>query len=500
MPEKTHMGLKAREIVIPLVVGLAVALLQAVFSGPDLIRLILYFFVGLGLAGVGLLVYRFLRDRTSRVSVDDLRRTARVQAERRDRSQPVTSSAGEKARVWADVKPEDLLAIDNLQNLTRNERDRLLEPYVGQWLRIEGIVDDVQGRPDDAIVFVYISERDHRVTAEFKDEKQRASSLRKGIPIGAIGSFRNAQGYVNTIYLTDCEFAQIDSSVRLKSEPQAQKPVAAQEALPETGVVAPFNALLADHGREFSGADVGKTETFRITKMFGFKWSPSAGIVIGGLHGTLNGIPHTWTFDNNMNPYYPAKYAPPPDVPGNYYFSIDNIEPGTPWTITVLYDSDDRKTGLTPWDGVLTNEDEVGPQIDFQKQSEVRLRVKPLQGTQWRFGFKFSRNAEFSKGRYSSGYPLWHLQKEQDSNDLAFTYYDELSRGRGALLCSEYGDKEIDLLIRRKDDQLMITADCNPSYAGTFDARSHRFAMLTAWADGRPFRIGVQLGPSRTES
>jgi hypothetical protein len=152
------------------------------------------------------------------------------------------------------------------------------------------------------------------------------------------------------------------------------------------------------------------------------------------------------------------------------------------------------------WEKVFTDKDEVGPQIDFQTQAEVRLRITPLQGTQWRFGFKFSRSAEFSKGRYSSGCPLWHLQKEQDSNDLGFTYYDEQSRGRGALLCADRADKEVGLLMRRIDERLVIMVDCNPAYTGTLDAHSHRFALPTAWADGRPFRIRVQLEVLRLES
>jgi len=135
------LNLRAREIVIPLVVGLVVALLQALFSGPDLIRIILYFFVGLGLAGLGLLAYRFLRDARSRVSVDDLVKGARLEANRRE-TEPALSPKGQKVRIWADVRPEDLIAIDDMKDLTRNERDRLLEPYVGQWFSIDGVVDD----------------------------------------------------------------------------------------------------------------------------------------------------------------------------------------------------------------------------------------------------------------------------------------------------------------------------------------------------------------------
>jgi len=340
-----NLRMRARDIVIPLVVGLTVAFLQAIFSGPDLIRLIVYFFVGLGLAGVGLLAYRSVSGRRSRTSQNDLIRAGRMEADRRERNTAALPKA-DHVRSWADVKPEDLLAIDKMDNLTRNERNRLLEPYIGQWFTVEGVVDDVHGRPNDPTVHVYISERDHRVIADFKNDKARASSLRKGLPIRVIGSLHHAQGYIESIYLEDCEFGEIDRSVRPQPEPQTPAATAANEKSPvarppmdkSVEVGAPFGAPVAEHGREFSGVGVGKTQPFRATKRFGFKWSPSAGIVIGALHGTLNGIPHSWTFDNNVNPYFPAKYAPPPDSSGNYHFSIDNITAGTEWTITVLYD------------------------------------------------------------------------------------------------------------------------------------------------------------------
>jgi hypothetical protein len=342
--------LRPREIVIPLAVGLAGALIQALFSGPDLIRITVYFFVGLALAGVGLLAYRYLNNRRSRPSLDDLLRAARTEANRRDAT-ATDSRKVEKERIWADVKPEDVIAIDNMDNLTRNERNRLLEPYIGQWFTVDGVVDDVQGTVQDPIVHVYIREREHRVSADFTQEKARASSLRKGVPVRVIGSFNHVQGYIETIYLEAGEFVEIARSVPPQSAAkiqEAQIPMEKlQERIPEAAaphgikpadVVVPFQAVVAHDGLRFSGVGLGKTETFRVTKLFGFKWIPNAGIVIGALHGTLNGIPHSWTFDNNMNPYFPAKYGTPPDVPGNYYFTVDNIRAGTAWTITFLYE------------------------------------------------------------------------------------------------------------------------------------------------------------------
>jgi hypothetical protein len=287
--------LRAREILIPLVVGLIVALLQALFSGLDLIRIILYFFVGLGLAGLGLLAYRFVRGARSRVSLDDIVRGARMEANRR-KTEPALSPTAQKVRIWADVRPEDLMAIDDMKDLTRNERDRLLEPYVGQWFSIDGVVDDVAGTADRDDVVVYVAEREHRVAAHVKKEKERASSLRKGIAVRIDGSFRSVQGYLKTITLGDCEFVAPErrqETIVAKEAPQeAARQVQSVEPAKGPAVV-PFRALEAEHGTEFSGLGVGKTETFHVTKQFGFRWAPSTGILIGGLHGTLNGnSPH----------------------------------------------------------------------------------------------------------------------------------------------------------------------------------------------------------------
>src|SRR5712691_7213504 len=162
--------------------------------------------------------------------------------------------------------------------------------------------------------------------------------------------------------------------------------------------------------------------------------------------------------------------------------------------------SDSTTRGLAKWERVFAVENAVGPAIDFNKQTEVRLRVKALKGDQWRFGLKFSRSDEFSTGRYASGYPLWQLQKEQDSNDLAFSEYDELARGRGALLWPGYRYEEITILIRRSGSQLVIKIDELPTWSRMFDARSHRYAQPAAWADGREFQLRVQLEVLSTAS
>jgi hypothetical protein len=103
---------------------------------------------------------------------------------------------------------------------------------------------------------------------------------------------------------------------------------------PPSRLPSPSPTPPAQQGPPFSGEGVGQTPTFNATRPFGFKWTPNKGIVMGSLHGTVNGQPWGWTFDNNVNPYYPNN--PPPDIPGDSVFSIDNIAPGTHWTITVL--------------------------------------------------------------------------------------------------------------------------------------------------------------------
>jgi hypothetical protein len=154
-------------------------------------------------------------------------------------------------------------------------------------------------------------------------------------------------------------------------------------------------------------------------------------------------------------------------------------------------------TGLAKWERVFGVEDEVGPPIDFARLSEVRFRVKPLRGNQWRFGLKFSSSDEFAAGRYSPGYPLWHLTKDENQDALSQTYYDEFARGRGSLVRRLYHDDEIAVTVRRiEDSKLAISVDGDPGWAGTFDFRSHRHAQPSAWADGREFVVRVQLEAS----
>jgi hypothetical protein len=332
MREVSDLSVRLREIVIPLVVGLGIALIQAIFTGPDLVRFLVYFLIGLTLATLIVLVFTYASRRVSRVAIGGA-----------SLGENQVSASGivierKLKRSWLNVRAEDLIDIAKMQNLTLAERDRLLAPYIGQWLAVEGPVADVRGTPEGRAITVSIDERNHNVDAHFVQDKVRASSLRKGVSVHVVGQLVSVTG--GGLQISECEFIeQQKTSTPTQIADKASAPLLPpSSAFLKTRESAPDKP--AQHGTQFSGIGVGKTPMFHAERAFGFRWTPSNGIVIGAQRGTLNEIPHGWTFDNNLNPYFPAKIAPPPDVPGDFHFTVDNIAKDTPWTITVLYDAE----------------------------------------------------------------------------------------------------------------------------------------------------------------
>jgi hypothetical protein len=92
--------LRPREIVVPLLVGLAVAFIQTIFSGPDLVRIIVYFFVGLVLTALFVLLFRYARGRPSRTSINDLGQAARLGAESPKARESPSNPKTERTRAW----------------------------------------------------------------------------------------------------------------------------------------------------------------------------------------------------------------------------------------------------------------------------------------------------------------------------------------------------------------------------------------------------------------
>lgn len=328
------MSLRLREIVIPLAVGLGVALIQAVFTGPDLVRLLVYFLVGLSVATLAVVVFRFA-SHYSRRSVDGLTVSKFLDAP----ATPYAIAPNAKGeRVWLSIAVEDVIAYEKMPNMTRNERDRLVAPYIGQWVRVAGQVEDVNGTPDKPVVAVSIKERGHHVDAQFTQHKVRASSLRKGVAVQVIGQIRAVFDF--GVQIRDSEFVEPQKSL-------SPSEIADEATEPVPPAVPSMSDEIRDYlaarelpriVKEFSGRGVGKTSTFQVTRDFGFAWGPKEAIAVAHMHGTLNGIPHSWAFGSNPNPYYPYKFGPPPDAPGDFYFTIDNIRPETKWWITVLYE------------------------------------------------------------------------------------------------------------------------------------------------------------------
>jgi hypothetical protein len=146
----------------------------------------------------------------SRLGVHAPRELKRADS-KRPSGQRVTKAAGDKntesvvtVRPLADLTAEDLIKIERDGELTTTEKNRLLEPYIGQRLKAEGQVDNVWGTAESPVVGVSIIERDHFVDAHFMADKARASLLRKGVAVRIRGELESVADY--GITLRECSF------------------------------------------------------------------------------------------------------------------------------------------------------------------------------------------------------------------------------------------------------------------------------------------------------
>ncbi len=114
-------------------------------------------------------------------------------------------------RVYSDATPAELLALGTTPGLTSAERARLLEPHVGKWLRIEGVVDDVnadykvQAGFVQVAIDVGIDPAKSPILTFFRSDLDRVTALRKGARIRVEGKFSGSGPMGNAVVLDECE-------------------------------------------------------------------------------------------------------------------------------------------------------------------------------------------------------------------------------------------------------------------------------------------------------
>jgi hypothetical protein len=111
-------------------------------------------------------------------------------------------------RIYTDATPVDLLALGNTPNLTNAERARLLAPHLGKWLRIEGLVDEVNPQTSWVQVLITKPVADSAMPlmiAHFDSDLDRVVALRKGAQIRVAGKFDGLSVMNVALTLSDCE-------------------------------------------------------------------------------------------------------------------------------------------------------------------------------------------------------------------------------------------------------------------------------------------------------
>jgi hypothetical protein len=112
--------------------------------------------------------------------------------------------ASNESRSFTDATPNYLLQIYN--NHTDIQASRLVQPYMGKWMKVEGIVEQVAPEPYGGGIYAVIAyDKDAFLGLRFKANwHDRVFSLVKGDRIAVVGRLENVQPMGLT--LSECEF------------------------------------------------------------------------------------------------------------------------------------------------------------------------------------------------------------------------------------------------------------------------------------------------------
>jgi hypothetical protein len=109
-------------------------------------------------------------------------------------------------RKFTDATAAEIIAIGTTPNLTGAERSRLFAPYVGKWLRVEGLVEDVHAPGHLGQLTVNDETGKSLAMAYFRDDVYvgRVTALRKGARVKLVGRLNEVSGLWG-VTLDDCE-------------------------------------------------------------------------------------------------------------------------------------------------------------------------------------------------------------------------------------------------------------------------------------------------------
>jgi hypothetical protein len=113
-------------------------------------------------------------------------------------------------RVYSLLTRAELFALGNTPNLTNAQRATLLAPHMGTWLRIEGVVDEVNAYLPSFVQVVIGADVTDPVKppltlATFKSDLNRLVALQKGARIQLAGRFNGVTAMNVGVAFDDCE-------------------------------------------------------------------------------------------------------------------------------------------------------------------------------------------------------------------------------------------------------------------------------------------------------
>lgn len=134
--------------------------------------------------------------------------------------------------------------------------------------------------------------------------------------------------------------------------------------------------------------------------------------------------------------------------------------------------------------------------LDLMRYSYM-FKLKRIEGQKWRLGFKLSySDAIPTNQRQSKGFPLVHLSKDLDGNDLIFDQYISPKRLSHDILWDKYDNDPIELGISKSTKGIHVTINVPRSqHKRTFDIHTSKrnYALLFAWGDGDPYKISFEM-------
>ncbi|MDE0031956.1 MAG: hypothetical protein OXU75_02280 [Deltaproteobacteria bacterium] len=111
-------------------------------------------------------------------------------------------------RVFTQRTASELIALQG--SMTESEIDRLMEPHIGKWIRVQGVIRNISTVRDSYLVVITLP-IDEIISLEFpRDDVSSIGTMTKGDHLAAIG--RIAKMRPSRLHLDDCEQVELQET------------------------------------------------------------------------------------------------------------------------------------------------------------------------------------------------------------------------------------------------------------------------------------------------